>query len=458
MKTIMLCLNQLGIGGVETAVLNQTIQLIKRGYRVLILAKDGIYRHKFEEKEAIFVQTEFIVQNKYDLEKIKEIMKIMEEYQVEQVHIHQFDCINTVVPACLLRNIPYVAYTHTGITGTYDWFENSYLGYDKMFKLYFENAEKIIAITEQAKIESMEKYNISAEKYLVIRNSIDFENFKVENNEIPNKLEKFLIISRLAHEKLVSLKNSILLFKNIYQKNKKAKLTIVGGGECQEEIEKEIEEIKEAVSMLGEKSNIAEIIADNDVIIALDRCILETVAMKRIAIISGYKEMKGIVTPGKIEQIANSNFSGEGNEGVDIEEITKELEALNENQIKTIVEENYQYALKNLNASKNLYVIQDNEKRPKISNQNAINMIMELQNLYANKIEYADNLYKESKEAQKWLEGIIEEKDKEIEEKNKEIEKLKEQIEKKNQEIEEYRNQGIRGILRKLKRGKLKKY
>lgn len=441
----MLCLNQLGIGGVETAVLNQTIQLIKKEYQVVILAKDGIYRPKFEEQGAIFVQTEFVVQNKYDLEKIEEIMKIMEKYQVEQVHIHQFDCINTVVPACLLKNIPYVAYTHTGITGIYDWFENSYPGYDKMFKLYFESAEKIIAITEQAKIESIEKYNISDEKYLVMKNSIDFENFKVENNEIPNKIEKFLIVSRLSNEKLISLKNSISLFKNYYQRNANARLTIVGEGECQEEIEKEIEEIKDMASMLGQKSNMAEIIAENDAVLALDRCILETVAMKRIAIISGYEEIKGMVIPSKIEEIANSNFSGKGIKGASIEEITEELEKLNENQIKTIVEENYQYALENLNASKNLYVMQDIGKKPKISNQNAINMIMELQNLYVNKIEYTDNVYKECKETQKWLEGKVEERDKEIEE-------LKGQIATISQEVEAYKNQGIRGILRRFKR------
>ena len=54
MNTIMLCFNQAGIGGVETAAFNQTIQLIKKGYRVIILAKDGIYRKKFEDQGAIF--------------------------------------------------------------------------------------------------------------------------------------------------------------------------------------------------------------------------------------------------------------------------------------------------------------------------------------------------------------------------------------------------------------------
>ena len=32
MKTIMLCLNKLDIGGIETAVLNQSINLLNLGY------------------------------------------------------------------------------------------------------------------------------------------------------------------------------------------------------------------------------------------------------------------------------------------------------------------------------------------------------------------------------------------------------------------------------------------
>lgn len=115
MRTIMLCLNQLGIGGVETAVLNQVIQFIKLGYRVLILASDGIYREKFEQEGAIFIDFTYKIENECSLDKIERITKILEEYNVEQVHIHQFDCINTVFPACMIKKIPYIAYLHNGI-------------------------------------------------------------------------------------------------------------------------------------------------------------------------------------------------------------------------------------------------------------------------------------------------------------------------------------------------------
>ena len=123
MKTIMLCLNKLDIGGIETAVLNQTINLIKIGYRVIILAADGIYRKKFEEEGAIFIEMNYSIKDTNICEKVQKIEKIIEEYQIEQVHIHQYDCINVVFFACMFKDIPYVAYLHNSIKGVLEWFE-----------------------------------------------------------------------------------------------------------------------------------------------------------------------------------------------------------------------------------------------------------------------------------------------------------------------------------------------
>ena len=77
MKTIMLCLNQLGIGGIETAVLSQTSQLIKKGYKVVVVAKNGIYKEQFEKVGATCIDFEFIIQNEVDTTKIQHICDII---------------------------------------------------------------------------------------------------------------------------------------------------------------------------------------------------------------------------------------------------------------------------------------------------------------------------------------------------------------------------------------------
>ena len=428
MKNILLCLNQLGIGGVETAVLNYTIKLIQNGYKVIILAKDGIYRKKYEEYGAIFEEIDFKVENKYDLEKIEKVIKIIEKYNINQVHIHQFDCINSVFPACIIKNIPYIAYAHTGITGTYDWFENSYPGYKEMFKIYFECAEKIIPITNQAKEEIQNKYNIlDEEKYLIIKNSINFEEEVITKSKSPDKINNFLIISRLNSEKEISIKNAIELFKKYYERNKDARLTIVGDGLIKDKIKEYTTEIKKVTTFLGQRNDVLEIISKHDVIIGLDRCILETIAMKKIAIVSGYKEMKNLVTPEIIQKLSESNFSGENIKIASIQEIVEKLEKLTKEEIKKIVEENYKYIYINLNISNNVKFI-DNIKKTnvEINPKIMLQIIMDIQNNYSKEIEEKNELWKEYEKTNE----IIRNKEIEIDKKEERIQNLEKEINK----------------------------
>lgn len=431
MKTIMLCLNQVGIGGVETAALNQTIQLTRNGYRVIIVAKDGIYREKFEEQGAIFEEFEYIVQNKSDFGKINHIVMLLEKYEVEQVHIHQFDCINTAFPACMIKEIPYIAYVHTGVTGVYDWFEKCFPIYKTIFELYFKYAEKVIPITEQAKQENKEKYKVNDNKYLIIKNSINFEEIIKKQNPIPTKVEKFLIISRLAKEKMISIKNSILIFKNYYSRNNSAKLTIVGDGNYKEEIQKEIEDIKEAVQFLGQRNDVIEIISNHDIVLGLDRCILEAISMKKIPLISGYDDIKGIIASDIIEKASDNNFSGRNLNNYTISEVIQQIESLDEEKIKDIVEQNYKFAYDNLNVANNFFVMNNvEESKIYLNPKDAMNAIMQLQNLYADNVEYTDHVYKECKITQKWLENKVQYLELELKLKQEEIDRLNKQLDK----------------------------
>lgn len=60
-KNILICLNILDIGGVETAAVNQIMELRRRGYNVIVLAKTGIYTKKIVDIGAIFIDFDFEV-------------------------------------------------------------------------------------------------------------------------------------------------------------------------------------------------------------------------------------------------------------------------------------------------------------------------------------------------------------------------------------------------------------
>ena len=407
-KNILICLNRLDIGGIETVVVNQTIELLERGYNVVVLSKKGIYSDVLTKKGAKCIEFDFNITDGYDLENSEKVEKIINENQINEVHIQQFDCVSSVFPACLKTNTPYVAYVHTGIRGTYDWFERSFQGYNGIFNMYFNLANKIITITEEAKKENMEYYNVPEEKYIIRNNSIRFDEKMTENNTVPTKIEKFLIISRLSEEKFLSIKNSIKIFKSYYKENKNATLTIVGNGNYLKQIENEVKDIKDVTTFLGARSDVLDIMLESDAIIGLDRCILEGIASKRIAIISGYEKTCGLVTQENIRKAADNNFSGRNLEETKIEEITKSLLRLNKESIEKLVNENYKFAYENLNTKTNIYVIGDIDKKEiKIDKDIYLKDEQNLAIRIKKAIERADNVYKECKETQKYFESQI---------------------------------------------------
>ena len=58
-KSILLCLEKLDIGGVETYVYNQAVALKRKGYNVIILSKKGILCKKLESQDIKCINFDF---------------------------------------------------------------------------------------------------------------------------------------------------------------------------------------------------------------------------------------------------------------------------------------------------------------------------------------------------------------------------------------------------------------
>ena len=356
MKNILICLEKMDIGGVETSVLNQVIEYKKRGIKPIVISKAGIFTEVLKEKGIDYEEVEFPLENNIDINRVNKIISILDKYNVEQVIINQLPCILSVLPACIIKEIPYVPYIHTSLqvikqdeNNMYDWFERTYPFFKDLLKIYFENASKIIAISNQAAKYVKERYHINEDKFEVLKNSINLEEYKSSSNE--NKREKWVLISRLSNEKLQSVKNGIDLF-DIYNNPNKI-LTIVGDGDKKEELESYAnnKNSKDKIKFVGASNNVKDIIDENDIVLGLDRVILEALAMKKIAVQIGYDNPKQVLTIKNIELESNEGFCGESLESTDIETLAKVLENENIN-----VEDNYEFVKDNLSIEKNIYL------------------------------------------------------------------------------------------------------
>ena len=99
-----------------------------------------------------------------------------------------------------------------------------------------------------------------------------------------------------------------------------------------------------------------------------------------------------------------------------------------------------------MNIEKNVYILDEEQNQnTQIDTNNAVENIIKLQNMYAEHIDYTDRVYKECKEAEKWYQGQIEIRDKQLEDLRKYKEINDRKIEKMN------KNKGYK-ISNKIKR------
>ncbi len=375
MKSILIVLEQLNIGGVETYVYNQTKIFIEQGHNVIILAKKGTYYKRLKKLGAKVINHEFPLLYNIDFKSSNIIEKIIKKYNVTEVHINQYPCILSTLPACIKLGIPYVAYVHSIIFDVFNWFINTFPVYKDLFNIYFSNAYKIVTITEETKRKHSELFKINSNKYIVLNNSLDLHTFMCKN--IVKDIKKFLIMGRFAEEKMLGIKNAIEFFATYKKTSNNVKLLFLGDGPCYNKIIELLDEYKiKDYEMLGFTDDVVSYIEKSDIVIGVDRCILEAIGMKRFAIISGYNGFKGLVTKNNIKIASSENFSGNNLPDTSYQETMDYLKNIKD--YKKFLNFNYKFIQKNLDIRNNLYLIND------IININYKNLYEEIEIIYNN--------------------------------------------------------------------------
>ena len=152
-----------------------------------------------------------------------------------------------------------------------------------------------------------------------------------------------MLLGRISETQYESVKNGILLFKELNKLyDGKLRLKIAGDGDKKEEIENYVRnENVDNVELLGAISNVKEEIENSQLIIGVGRCILEAIAMKRLAVISAYLEMKTFVDEKNINIELDENFGGKQLEKTDIKDLAIKIkEGVDKNRIIRINLEN----------------------------------------------------------------------------------------------------------------------
>lgn len=401
MKKALICLEQLGIGGVETFTITQAEEFARRKIKCYVLAREGLLSKNLKKlKNVEFIEFDFKLENKIDKEKVEWMINFVKEKKIDFIYVHQFPCVPYILPVAFQTKIPYVAYLHNIVPKTCEWFMEHYDIYRVLFPIYFECASKIIAITDKVKEEHIKLFHLPKEKYMVINNSLDFSKYPNKKiNKINKKFNKLMWFGRVSEQKRASIDTAVEFFNYYKEKyNSKATLKIVGDGELYEDMSNKYQ--SQAITFVGAVSDMIPEIEKSDILLGVDRCMLEAVASKKPAVVCGYKGNVVLITPKNIKDAIEENFTG-----INLKDDMDELFHYSEQELIKTINQNYEYVSKHLAIADCVYL----DIEP-FNGENDLKSVFDGLNYYINQMQHLQSenqrLYLENQKLYKQIENL----------------------------------------------------
>ena len=263
-------------GGIE--VLCQNIVLkSKEDNRACFLFSEGEIYDNLKKNNAKIFSTSYLNKN------ILRIVKTLEEYckkeEIDIIIIHHGGMVCNIIYLLLMRklkNIKFVRYLH-GFFDKYSFGNNGNfikrILVRKIMKRALRKSDLIIYISEAVKRSFENVFKIKDINNKVIYNGIPDEFFVKEPlNKKENEKIQMAYVGRLA--KLKGVDVLIDAMKILCENDKELKLSIVGNGEEEENLKKQVEELKisDNIEFLGRKKDVLPILDSSDIFIYPSIC------------------------------------------------------------------------------------------------------------------------------------------------------------------------------------------
>ena len=249
-KSILVFVSQLCNGGAERVAANLCDELSKK-YRVILVTYStptkndyfcGVERIVIDEKNAKFFKNNYVVRN---------LTRIKKKYHI--THSISFcskaNYLNVMSKVCDKTIISIRSYLK------FSEVDQQYYRLNKMAGKY---CDEEVVVSSQLIEEQINEYNSSKDKIKVIHNFVDKEKIdkclKEKNNVILSK-NTIINVGRLSNQK--GQKYLIRAMSFVVRKVPDAELIILGKGELEEELRKEIKRLhlEKNVKLLGYKGN-----------------------------------------------------------------------------------------------------------------------------------------------------------------------------------------------------------
>ncbi len=311
---VLICINNLGVGGAERLVVDDINEMVKWGIDVQLLTLKpeslsslaGGLKLPKENWTTIHFGSLLNVVSWWKVFKYISSLKQRKDTDFDRVYTHLWftNFIMRVVCRCAgVKDV--VAFEHN----IYDSVKSERMyAADRFLQTW---CKRIVAVSSAVK-SSLVQHGIEENRITVVNNGIDVSKYGKLSPEEKMKLREklgigqseyvFLSIGRLIHQKGMDV-----LIQAFAQMQSKAVLLIVGQG-SEERVLKQIARdfgIQDRVRFLGVRLDVPELLAMCDTFVLASRyeglgiVVLEAMASKKVVIVSDFEAGRDMITPGK---------------------------------------------------------------------------------------------------------------------------------------------------------------
>ena len=310
--TILMALQGLDIGGVETHVMVLGRHLVEMGYKVVIASAGGVYERELAAMGIKHYHVNLWVKApRVVARSVRQFQAILRDEQVDLMHAHARIPAFVCNIASKLTGVPYMTTAHT------DFINNPILQIISCW------GQKTISVSEDIKAHMIREFKMPASQQAVILNGIDTDQFKpgLDCSELQSELgladnsRNIVLISRLDNAIAEAACKVVASFEQAATAYPEAVLIIAGGGNQEHRVRSQAEAVNQRlggarVLMLGRRTDIPLLLNLADLFIGLSRAALEAMACELPVILAGSWSYVGPFEPQMSAALMNDNFTG----------------------------------------------------------------------------------------------------------------------------------------------------
>ncbi|GEM_PF-1641147 len=244
------------------------------------------------------------------LSSVEQLVEMIRRRRIDVLHIHPYRCLPAAVCAALLTERPFLLNIHAPLSLPELLSNFGSFFVDTFGRLAVPYASRLLAVSEDSASTYVDVFGADPKLTLVARNPISmpaFEGLRNERKEGPVAL----YASRLDADKASSSRAALGLLAALHSKDPAWRIVVAGAGQDMTCLVSFANSIGLSnVEWVGMKRDMLPLYAEADLVIGMNRVILEGLAAGRLSIVSNCEGLVGPVTPGNFKELQKDNFLG----------------------------------------------------------------------------------------------------------------------------------------------------